>query len=549
MKFRLLVPALTFIALAVPSAFASETQTIALREDLAVYHYNVSTKSKEAQRYFDQGLVLYYGFNHQAAIASFARASELDPGLAMAWWGQAVSFGPHINNPEMDDAAAKAAFDAARRASEMADHASPSEKALIRAVTARYAWPRPEDRKSLDVAYAGAMKSVYESYPNDPDIAILYVDALMNLRPWDLWSPEGEPRPETPEIVRVIEEVLAKVPDHPMACHLYIHAMEASPAPDKALAAANQLRNRVPGAGHLLHMPAHIDIRLGHYHDAMTANQKAIEVDRSWAYQGGFYTLYRAHNFHFLAYAAMFDGQKVAAMRAARDMIEQIPLDLVRTYPDFLDGFMGVPYHVMVRFGMWNEMLAEPAPPSDLVVSTAFWHYGRCVALSALGRVDDATKEFDALVKAHAAVPESRMIGNNTALTVIEVGLPLAEGELEYRRGNYDRAFELMRVAVQRDVALRYDEPWGWMMPVRHALGALLLEQARMEEAEAVYRADLAIHPDNGWALHGLAECLKRSARSDQATAVDARFRDTWARADIEIMGSCYCRREQFTHR
>jgi tetratricopeptide (TPR) repeat protein len=328
-----------------------------------------------------------------------------------------------------------------------------------------------------------------------------------------------------------------------MANHLYIHTMEASPTPEKALPSANVLRDRVPGAGHLVHMPGHIDLRLGHYSDAMLANQKAIEVDRTWAEQGGFYTLYRAHNFHFLAYAAMFDGQREIALAAANEMIEQIPLELVRMFPDFLDGFMAVPTHVLVRFGMWEELLEAPAPPADLEVTTAFWRYGRTVAFAALGKVDEATDEFEAFQNAVAAVPESRLIGNNPAITVLNVGLPMAQGELEYRKGNVDLAFELLRMAVAHDVALKYDEPWGWMMPVSHSLGALLLEQGRYQEAEAVYRADLKLHPGNGWALLGLAECLRNTGRGSEAAEVDARFKNAWARSDIAITASCYCRK------
>jgi len=523
---------------------ADDTATpIALRANLAVYHRTVTTSSPEAQRYFDQGLVLYYGFNHDAAIASFARAAQLDTTCAMAWWGQAISAGPHINNPLMDEAAAERAWRATEHALALAGGASPVEQELIHAVAARYAWPNPADRRALDVAYADQMRKLWQAHPDDADVGALFADAMMNLRPWDLWSPEGEPRPETPEIVATLERVLAMVPNHPMACHLYIHTMEASPTPGKALPAADVLRDRVPGTGHLVHMPAHIDIRLGHYREAILANQKAAEVDKTWAYEGGFYTIYRAHNYHFLAWAAMFDGQKNVAMKAARDMLEQVPLELVRAMPDFTDGFLAIPTHVMVRFGMWNEMLAEPKPPADLFVTVAFWRYGRTVALAALGRVDEATAEFAAFQKAFDAVPESRLIGNNPARTVLEVGLPMAEGELEYRRGHFDHAFELLRLAVSRDVALHYDEPWGWMMPVRHSLGALLTEQKRFEEAEAVYRADLALHPDNGWALYGLAECLRLDGKADEAKAVDARFKSAWARSDVAIQASCYCSR------
>lgn len=461
----------------------------------------------------------------------------------MAWWGQAISAGPNINNPHMDEEAAKNAYDNVQHAMTLLEGASPVERALIVALSKRYAWPQPEDQRSLDVAYSDAMRDVWKQYPKDADAGVLFADAEMNLRPWDLWSPEGEPRPETPEIMKTLETVIAMDPTHPLANHLYIHTMEASPTPEKALASANVLRDRVPGAGHLVHMPSHIDIRLGHYGDAMIANQKAIEVDRTWAAQPGFYALYRAHNFHFLAYAAMFDGQKEIAVNAANEMVAQIPLETVRAFPDFLDGFIAVPTHVMVRFGMWKELIGAPAPPADLEVTTAFWRYGRTVAFAAAGRVDEAAKEMDAFRAAVAAVPESRLIGNNPASTVLDVGLPMAEGELQYRRGNYEHAFALLRTAVARDVALRYDEPWGWMMPVAHSLGALLAEQGRYDEAEAVYRADLKIHPDNGWALRGLAECLQKTGRGDEAKQVDARFQSAWSRADIVIKASCYCRK------
>ena len=515
-----------------------------LREDLAHYSREVSADSREAQDYFDQGLVLYYGFNHEAAIASFKEAGMLSPNLAMAWWGQAISAGPNINNPAMDSTATKNAWEAVQQASKLADEASPVEQALIRALTERYAWPQPEDRKLLDVEYANAMRKVWKMYPNDADVGALFADALMNLRPWDLWTADGNPKPETPEIIATIERVFQLDPDHPGACHFYIHTMEASPTPERALDAANRLRNRIPGSGHLVHMPSHIDIRLGHYDEAIRANKKGVSIDSTWASQGGFYTLYRAHNFHFLTYAAMFEGRRNLAIEASRDMLNQIPLDVVREYIDFLDGFMAVPIHVMVRFGMWAELLREPKPPADLLATVAFWHYGRTVAYSALGRVTEAMSEFDSLKGAYDATPEGRLIGNNGARTVLEVGLAMAEGELEYRRGHSKRAFTLLGEAVKRDDALRYDEPWGWMMPVRHSLGALLLEQGRLAEAEKVYNEDLRLHPQNGWALKGLAECLHRSGRHGDAAHADSLFAQSWARADIEIKASCYCRTE-----
>ena len=525
-------------------SFAQDTNPVpTLRDDLAVYHRPIKTSSKEAQRWFDQGLVLYYGFNHDAAIACFKKVAELDPKCAMAWWGQAISAGPNINNPHMDEAAAKNAYDAAQMAKSLSHNSSPVEHALIDAVAMRYTWPVQQDRKALDVAYSDAMRNVWKKYPKDKDVGALFADAMMNLRPWDLWSPDGQPRPEEPEIQATIETVLKMDPKHIMANHEYIHTMEASPTPEKALPSANVLRTRVPGAGHLVHMPAHIDMRLGHYNDAILANQKGVEIDKTWAAQGGFYTFYRAHNFHFLSWAAMFDGRKKLAVDNIKDFEQQIPVDLARAFPDFIDAYMGSPVEVYIRFGMWNDILALPKPPADLQAWTAFWRYGRTVAYASLDSLDAATKEFGAFKTACAAVPETRILGNNPAITVLDVGLAMAEGELEYRRGNYDHAFELLRDAVKKDLALHYDEPWGWMMPASHALGALLLDQGKGADAEAVYRADLKRYPMNGWALNGLAESLRAQGKDKEASAVDAQFAKAWARADVQIKSSCYCRK------
>jgi tetratricopeptide (TPR) repeat protein len=482
-----------------------------------------------------------YGFNHDAAIRSFQQAIAYDSNCVMAWWGQAVSAGPNINNPYMDSTAKAAAWETIHQARIRLKDATPVEQGLIKAVAARYAWPAPDNRKSLDTAYVLAMKEVYKEFPNDPEVAVFYADALMNLRPWDLWTPDGQAQPETPEIMEILEKVMEKIPDHPGACHLYIHTMEASPYPERALPAANILRNRIPGAGHLVHMPSHIDIRLGHYQDAIAANAKAILADSVWITDDGFYTMYRAHNYHFLAYAAMFDGQKKKALDAARKMVYQIPLEVVLMFPDFIDGFIAVPYHVMVRFGMWEELIEEPAPSDDLLLTTAFWHYARTVAFAALGRVDEGDASYDSLLAAYDRVPESRLIGNNPGKTVLDIGLLMAKGELEYRKGNYNLAFNLLRQAVEQDDALRYDEPWGWMMPVRHALGALLTEQENFSEAEAVFLEDLRLHPDNGWALKGLSTCYHKTGRHHKAKMADERFKKAWSRSDINLDVACFC--------
>lgn len=532
---------------ALPSlARGEETPREPLFENLGDYEWTVSTDSPEAQQYFNQGMIFCWGFNHEEAIRSFAQAAVFDPGLAMAYWGIALASGPHINNPAMDEAASRMAWENLQVAVTLLGGANPLEQELIQALTARYADPPPEDRTPLDRAYADAMRAVWAAHPDNADVGALCAESVMDLRPWDLWSPEGQPRPETPEVMETLRAVLVLDPNHPGANHFNIHTLEASPEPARAAASADRLRDLVPGVGHLTHMPSHIDIRLGKYREAILANQRAVAADSAYLAQGGsgaFFTLYSAHNYHFLAYAAMFAGRQQLAMESARQMVAMIPLDLVYALPDFMDGFLPIPYHVMIRFGLWDEMLAEPAPPADLPVTTAFWLYGRTVAFAALGRVEEAAVELARFEEAFEAVPESALIGNNSAIAVLEVARPFAAGELEYRLGNTEKAFALLGEAVALDDALLYDEPWGWMEPVRHALGALLLEQGRVEEAEAVYREDLRIHPGNGWALLGLEECLRRSGKVQAAAEVQKRLDIAWADADINTKVSCYCRR------
>jgi tetratricopeptide (TPR) repeat protein len=523
----------------------TESLDVPLFSNLGSHHREVTTRSSEAQRYFDQGWIFYQAFNHGEARRAFARAAEIDPTCAMAQWGVALAHGPHINNMEMTEDQSRAAHAAVTKAQELAGGASEVEKALITALAARYPWPIPEDRRVLDEAYARAMREVHARFPDDPDAAVLFAESLMNLRPWDLWSPEGEPRPETPEILAVLEKVMAAHPSHPLANHAYIHAVEASPHPEKALAAADRLRDLVPGAAHLVHMPSHIDIRLGRYAKAVAANERAIAADRRYLAvvpRTGFYSMYRAHNHHFLVYAAMFLGQSRLALSEARALWKALPREEVLALPDILEGFLATPYHVLVRFGRWRDILDAPAPDPAYKVTSAAWRYARGLALSSLGRLEDAAREEEAFLHALDEVPESAYIGNNPARVVLEVGRAMLAGELEYRRGHHERAFQLLREAVRRDVALHYDEPWGWMQPAAHALGALLLEQGRLDEAEAVYRDDLARHPGNGWSLHGLAECLERRGAVEEAARAQEAFRAAWAAADVTLRGSCFCR-------
>jgi len=492
-----------------------------------------------------EALQLAYGFDHEAASAEFSKALETDPSCAMAHWGLALVAGPNINNPMMEEEASKLAFEESRKALALAEGVPPLERALIEALASRYQWPAPEDRHPLDVAYAAAMRGVWEAHPDDPDVGALYAESLMDVRPWDLWTADGKPQPGTDEIVSVLERVLAKHPEHRGANHFYIHTMEASPEPGRALPAADRLRRLSEPTSHLVHMPAHIDIRVGHYLDALLANERAVEIDRQSVAQGrgmGFYTLYRAHNLQFLAWAGMFLGRREESVRAIREMVKTVPDEMVAAYPDFLEGFLGAPYCVLVRFGMWDEILAEPPPPAGRPATAAFRLYARAIALSTKGETAGAAAEQQAFRDAVAAVPETATLGNNSVRTVLGVADEMIAGELAYRRGEYEESFAHLRKAIEREDGLRYDEPWGWMQPVRHALGALLLEQGRVEEAEAVYREDLRRHPENGWSLHGLAECLRRTGRDAEAAEVQKRFEAAWSHADIPLSASCFCR-------
>jgi tetratricopeptide (TPR) repeat protein len=513
--------------------------------ELGGHHFAVTTGSPLAQDWFDRGLAWCYGFHHEEALRCFRAAAEADPQCAMAYWGLAYAAGPHINNMEMSPEAAEQANHAAQRAMTLAAACSPLEVALVEAIAARYRWPAPDARQELDQAYANAMRRVYLAHGNHPDVAALFAEAMMDLRPWDLWQSDGTPQPGTEEILAVLEKLLAAHPTHLQGNHLYIHAVEASPRPERAVAAAERLGGSAPAIGHLVHMPAHVFVRVGRYEAACVANRQGIAADlRIVARTGrtGFYELYRAHNYHFLAYAAMFTGHAEEAMAAARDLLQELPMAVVQELPGFLEGFLGVPYHVLVRFGRWQEMLAEPEPETWQRSRVATWHYGRGIALAALGQHEAAGRERDAFRLAMAAVPEDWTYGNNPSRAVLAVGAALLDGEVAFRLGDRDAAFAALRTAVARGDALRYDEPWGWMMPPRHALGALLLEAGRVAEAEAVYREDLQHHPENGWALHGLAECLRARGAVAEAAAVAARFRMAWTRG-VAIEASCFCRR------
>ena len=513
--------------------------------EIGVVHRAISTDSSEAQLWFDRGLALNFGFNHEEALACYARAAEADPDCAMIDWGIAYAHGTNYNAPSMSPAASEAAWEALQRALGKLEGASPVERDLIHALEARYAWPAPEDRGELELAYADAMRSVSAAHPDDADVQALLAEALMQLKPWALWSPEGEPADELHEIRAVIEAGLERWPSHPALCHLYIHAMEAGPDVAQALPAAQRLEELTPGLGHLVHMPSHIYAWTGDYADVVRVNVEAVALDDAYVEHAGranTYTGYRIHNYHFVAYGGMWDGQRDLALEYARRIADELPPAMVANAADTFEAFLATPYHVMVRFGMWDAILDEPEPAPEHLATRAVWRYARGVALASLGRVEEARAEQTAFLAAKEAVPASRRLFGNSMADILGVGEAVLAGELAYRAGEKERGFEHLREAVRLDELLNYDEPWGWMEPARHALGALLTADGRYREALEVYAANLERYPENGWALRGTAECQRALGWNEYADITEQAFARVWERADVEIPGSCYCR-------
>ena len=542
--------------------------------DLGTYGRKVSTDSPDAQLWFDRGLNWLYGFNHAEAIACFTKAIEADAGCAMAHWGVAIATGPNYNLPWhlMDGKnrarALEAAHAAAGAAQACCDERTVTdvERDLISALPARY--PQAEtidDQMPWNQAFTDAMREVLAAHPDDLDVAAVFVDAILNETPWKMWDLKSGGVAEgagTLEAREVLERAMDDQPatwDHPGMLHLYVHLMEMSPFPELALRAGDRLRSLVPDSGHLIHMPTHIDVLCGNYHDVVLYNQAAVRADRRWLEREGLfnvYTLYRNHNHHFVIYGAMFMGGYSAAMEAAQELIDTIPEDFLRIesppFADAAEAFMSMKHHVMVRFGKWEELLAEEVPADQELYSatTAILRYARAVAHSALGNVAEAEAEREEFLAAKERVPDSRRVHNNTVVDLLGVAEAMLEGELEYRRGNFDEAFAHLREAVHREDNLLYDEPWGWMQPTRHALGALLLEQQRWDEAEAVYRADLGLddtlsrasqHPNNLWALHGLHQCLTQRGEDVERALIGQQLDLALARSEVEVKASCFC--------
>jgi tetratricopeptide (TPR) repeat protein len=522
-----------------PAAPSPSGQLAPRLQNLGRHTFPVSTKSAAAQRFMNQGLNLSYGFNHLEAGRAYAEAARLDPSLAMAWWGQALVLGPNINAP-MDPADEARAHELVQKAVTLKRRATPREAALIEALAQRYSG-RADDRPARDKAYAAAMAGVIKRFPNDLDAATLYAEAVMDLRPWGYWMPDGRPHEGTTEAVAVIEAVIRRAPMHPGALHLYIHLME-SVAPEKAEVAADRLLTLMPAAGHMVHMPSHIYQRIGRFADAIKSNQLAVLADEDYISQcraQGLYPMgYYPHNLHFLWFAATMAGRGELAIEAARKTASKASDDALKQLP-LLAGFRVVPYLALTRFGRWDEMLKEPAPPADNLYLVGSWHYARGLALIAKGQLDEADRALaDVKRIAGERALDFDLFSPNSAAAIFAIAPEALAGELAAARKNYDAAIGHLERAVRLEDGLVYTEPSEWNYPPRHALGAVLLEAGRPAEAETVYWQDLKKTPDNGWSLTGLQQALEAQGRKDEAAIIAARLKKAWADADVRTSSS-----------
>lgn len=518
-------------------ASGAEEAPARLLDELGSHHHEITTSSPLAQRWFDQGLRLAYAFNHDEARIAFYEAAREDPACAMCWWGVAYTLGPNYNlpgDPERD----REAWQAVQKAKAAAAGATERERDYVEAIAARYAAEPPADRRPLDEAWALAMGRLADRHPDDLDAQTLHAESLMDLQPWDLWTASGEPKGRTAEIVRRLESVLARDPQHPGANHYYIHAVEASRAPERAEPAADRLRDQRlgAGAGHLVHMPSHIYVRTGRYADATEANARAVAVDEAyiakWNVQGVYPMMYYPHNVHFRSFAAAMEGRSAEAIESARKVADAITPEMVRGMA-MLEGIDVAPWFVRVRFGRWEEVMAEPEPPAGQRYATGLRHWARGLAFVAQARLSDAEVESRALEALRASQPEEVLVTQvNTGKRLLGIASNHLAGELAAARGRTAEAVRRLEAAVELEDGAVYMEPPDWFVPIRPFLGAVLLGAGRVREAEAVYREDLRRNPENGWALHGLAESLARGGRDEEAAAVRARLAKAWARAD-----------------
>ena len=515
-----------------------------LFNNLGIHSYKITTNSQLAQRYFNQGLNLSYGFNHAEAGRSFKAASVLDPNCAMCYWGAAYVLGPNINTP-MDNNSAQQAYDLTVQAVKLSANASKEENGLIKALSKRYS-PEPLDNRSvLDLEYANSMRTLAGQYPEDAEILSLFAESLMNLHPWNYWRSDGKPHPWTPEILETLEQAIQLNENHPFANHLYIHVVEASPNPEKGLPSADRLGNLVPDAGHLVHMPAHIYIRVGKYNEASVANQKAMKSDESYVAQchaQGVYPLaYKPHNIHFLWASSTLEGRSNIAIKAAHDLVQDIDKDMMMK-PGFgtLQHFYVTPLYAMVKFGKWEEILKQPLPAEGLIYPKGVWDY-------AMGMAYLRTKQMDS-AKAHLAnlsvsvemseLESVKIWDSNKTSDLLKIAANILEAELAEAEGNFNKALEHLYIAKDIEDSLNYAEPHDWYSPVRLTLGDVLIKAGMPKEAEIIYIENLRRYPENGWALYGLYKSLKAQRKYKEARTVKVRFDKVWSNADVTLMAS-----------
>jgi tetratricopeptide (TPR) repeat protein len=518
-------------------AFAQAPAT--LMEGIGDLHHPVSTRNAEAQKFFDQGLRLIYAFNHDEAARSFRRAGEVDPKLAMAYWGVAEAVGPNYNDPASEERF-KQAHEAIAKAESLSSSASPAEQAYIHAMAQRFPADPKADLRAAAEQYHGAMRDLAKNYPDDLDAATLFAESGMNLHPWGLWKHDGSPEVGTDEVVATLESVLKRDPNHMGAVHYYIHAVEASPNPARAAAQADRLASLAPGAGHLVHMPAHIYIRTGDYDAALRTNLKAAAVDRSYlaasGAQGIYPMMYYSHNLHFIAISGSMTGDYAAAKQAADQLAANVAPHAKEMPP--LQAFMSIPYAVQVRFHRWDEILATPQPDAALKSVNVMWHYARGMALSGKGKLEQANTEHQALAQAIAATPADEVFSmpvNNKSRDVLTIADDILQAEIAVAKRDHASATDLLRKAVALQDSLNYGEPPDWYFPVRESLGGVLLMSGNNAEAEKVFREDLDRNPRNPRSLLGLRESLKRQNRGYDAQFVDKQFQAAWKGGALRV--------------
>lgn len=515
---------------------STDANPTSLIPDLGKHHHPVSTRNREAQRFFDQGITLVYGFNHDEAMRLFKRAAELDPQLAMAYWGIALAVGPNYNL-DVDPDREKAAYEAIEKARSLASNASEKERAYIEALRKRYTNDPKADLKKHAADYKSAMEELVRRFPDDLDAATLYADSMMVLKPWQLWSADGKPAEGTEEIIRVLESVLKRDPDHIGANHLYIHAVEASPHPERALASAERLRTLVPAAGHLVHMPAHIYMRTGDYSEAARSNAIAAGVDRAYIEkskaQGVYPLMYYSHNLHFLAIASSMAGRFEDAIKAAGQL--NAYLTPFAKEMQMIDSFLPTPTLVLVRFRRWDDILKSPEPAQTTPVANAFWHFGRGMAYAATGKIEQAQAEQKIFADAEKTFPADGVLGLNSLTNIMKVANSMLGAKIAFAKSDRKTAIELLKQAVAAEDALRYDEPPDWVLPARESLGGALLLSGDYPEAEKVFRAALKQYPRSGRSLFGLLESLNRQGKKGDAAAVQKEFRAAWKNADTQL--------------